>query len=149
VVVGAVLAGVAVAVAAVIRRRVEPPAPTRTGYAVPSQLHRADFVRPDAPWLVVVFSSDTCLACVGTWEKARQLESPSVATQDVEVSAHKDLHDRYEIDAVPCLVVADADGVVRASFIGEPTATDLWAAVAELREPGSTPEACDHHQSAP
>jgi hypothetical protein len=32
--------------------------------------------------------------------------------------------------------------VVRASFLGPGTATDLWGAVAELREPGSTPGAC-------
>ena len=51
-----------------------------------------------------------------------------------------DLHERYAIDAVPCIVVADEAGVVRASFIGVPTATDLWAAVAEAREPGSSPE---------
>jgi hypothetical protein len=29
---------------------------------------------------------------------------------------------------------------VRAAFVGFATATDLWAAVAELRNPGSTPE---------
>ncbi len=32
------------------------------------------------------------------------------------------------------VLVADADGVVRASFVGSPSAADLWAAVAELRE---------------
>lgn len=58
--------------------------------------------------------------------------------------AHKPLHDRYRIDAVPLVVIADREGEVRASFLGEPTATDLWATVAELREPGSTPDACGH-----
>jgi hypothetical protein len=29
---------------------------------------------------------------------------------------------------------------VRRAFVGAFTATDLWAAVAELRSPGSTPE---------
>jgi hypothetical protein len=37
-------------------------------------------------------------------------------------------------------VVADAQGVVRRGFVGAFTATDLWAAVAEVRAPGSTPE---------
>ncbi len=59
--------------------------------------------------------------------------------QEVEVGARKDLHDRYAIEAVPMILVADDDGDVRASFIGAPTAADLWAALAELREPGSTP----------
>ena len=51
----------------------------------------------------------------------------------------------HTITAVPTLVVADADGVVRASFLGPVTATDLWAAVAELREPGSVPPGCADH----
>ena len=76
-------------------------------------------------------------------------ESSAVAVQEVEVGQRKDLHDRYAIEAVPMVLIADDDGDVRASFIGAPTAADLWAALAELREPGSTPAACDHHQSAP
>jgi hypothetical protein len=68
------------------------------------------------------------------------LACSDVAVDEVEVGRRRDLHHRYGVDAVPTLVVADAHGVVRASFVGEPTATDLWAAVAELREPGSSPE---------
>ena len=112
---------------------------------MPAQLDRGDFVRPDAPWLVVVFSSSTCLACQGTWEKAQLLESDEVATQEVEAVADALLHQRYGIDAVPLVVVVDAGGVVRRSFVGPPTATDLWAALAELREPGSVPPGCTDH----
>jgi hypothetical protein len=140
------LVAVAVAVAAVVRRRSAPSAPTRTGHTVPDQLDRADFARPDAPWLVVEFSSRTCLSCAGTWEKVALLESRDVAVQDVAYQEAKDLHDRYGIDAVPAVLVADEDGVVRASFIGPPTAADLWASLAELRQPGSVPPGCDHGQ---
>jgi len=35
---------------------------------------------------------------------------------------------------VPSVIVADRDGVVRASFVGPVTAADLWAAVAEVRD---------------
>ncbi len=136
---------VAVAVAAVAQRRhpVAVSAPTR--FHVPAQLHRRDFVRPEVPWLVVVFTSATCDACAGVWDKARHLESGEVAVQEVEVVERKDLHDRYGIDSVPTTVVVDADGVVRASFLGPATATDLWASVAELRSPGSVPPSCDTH----
>ena len=65
----------AVAVAAVLRRRSAPPAPTRTSHTVPDQLDRADFDRPDAPWLVVAFSSRTCLSCQDTWQKVELLPS--------------------------------------------------------------------------
>jgi hypothetical protein len=139
-----VLGAVAVAVAAYLRRRDRSVPEQGPSYAVPSQLDRGDFVRPEAPWLVAVFSSSTCLACRGTWEKALLLESDEVATQDVEAVADQELHQRYGVDAVPLVVVADAAGVVRRSFVGEPTATDLWAALAELREPGTVPPGCTH-----
>ncbi len=139
-----VLGAVAIGVAAVLRRRDRDAPEQGPSYAVPTQLDRGDFVRPDAPWLVVVFSSSTCLACQGTWEKAHLLESDEVATQEVEAVRDVELHRRYGVDAVPLVVVADARGVVRRSFVGPPTATDLWAALAELREPGSVPPGCTH-----
>lgn len=124
----------AVAVAAVVRARTAPPAPTRTGHTVPDQLDRADFERPDAPWLVVAFSSATCLSCAGTWEKVALLASDAVGVQDVPYQERRDLHDRYGIETVPVVLVADADGVVRRSFVGPPTAADLRAAVADVRD---------------
>lgn len=127
------LATVAVGVALVVQRRTRPPAPTRTGFTVPDQLDRADFARPDAEWLVVLFSSRTCDSCRGTWEKVSLLESDAVAVEDVDYQNHKDRHERYRIDAVPLVLVADREGVVRASFVGPPSAADLWASLADLR----------------
>ena len=138
----AVVAVVAAIVAVVVQRRQPAATPAETGFHVPAQLHRPDFERPDAPWLVVVFTSATCTTCAGMWEKARQLGSDTVAVQEAEVTARRDLHERYRIDSVPTTVIADGEGVVRASFLGQATATDLWAAVAELREPGSVPPSC-------
>ena len=130
---------VAVVVALVVDRR-RPDAPTAPRWAVPTQLDRADFAEPGRPWLVAVFTSSTCDACTGTAAKAAVLACDDVAVDEVEVAGRAELHRRYAIDAVPLVVVADAEGVVRASFVGPPTATDLWAAVAELRDPGSSPE---------
>ena len=122
-------------VALVLSRRGRPDAPTQPAqYGVPALLDRSDFVRPDAPWLVAVFSSASCDACAGTLEKARALASDEVAVQEVEFSADRALHDRYDIEAVPMLLIADHEGVVRGSFIGTPSAADLWAAVADVRE---------------
>jgi hypothetical protein len=73
---------------------------------------------------------------------ARQLDSPAVATQEVEVAAEPGLHERYGIDAVPTTVLCDAHGGVIRSFLGPVTATHLWAAVADAREPGSVPPGC-------
>jgi hypothetical protein len=140
-----VLTALAVAVAVVAQRRRRPPAPTLTGHTLPDQLDRADFTRPEAPWLVAVFTSATCHTCAGVWEKAMMLASDDVAVQRLQAVEEKALHTRYGVTAVPGLVVADAAGVVRARFLGPVTATDLWATVAELREPGSLPDAaCDH-----
>jgi hypothetical protein len=134
-----VLVLLAVGVALLLERR-RPAPPTQARWAVPSQLDRADFARPDAPWLVAVFTSLTCDSCAGAASKAQVLASEQVAVDAVSVQDRPEVHRRYGVDAVPLLVVADAEGVVRASFVGPPTATDLWAAVAEAREPGSTPE---------
>jgi len=140
-----VLVAVAIGVAVVVERRRRPPAPTNVGHTLPDQLSRRDFTHPEAPWLVAVFTSGTCSTCAGVWDKARLLASDEVAVQEVEVGAGRELHDRYRITAVPAVVVADSTGAVRATFLGPLTATDLWATVAELREPGTLPaEGCDH-----
>ena len=136
--VGAVVV-LAVIVAVVLDRR-KPEAPTQGRWAVPAQLDRTDFGRPSAPWLVAVFTSATCDSCIKAMDKARVLASDEVAVEEVEVGARPEVHRRYHVDAVPTIVVADDEGVVRASFVGPPTATDLWAAVAEARQPGSSPE---------
>lgn len=133
------IVAVAALVALVLRRR-RSAAPTQARYRAPAQLDRADFARPEAPWLVAVFSSATCSSCADMVRKVQVLESDDVATDDVEVSARPDVHRRYGIEAVPIVVVSDRDGVVRAAFVGPATATDLWAAVAEVRQPGSSPE---------
>ena len=130
----AVVVLIAVVVAVVMDRR-RPEAPTQsTSWAVPAQLDRADFARPEAPWLVAVFTSATCDSCAQAVERARALASDAVAVAEAEVKARPDLHRRYHIDAVPIVVVSDAEGVVRTSFTGPPSATDLWAAVAAVRD---------------
>ncbi len=124
---------VAIVVAIVMERR-RPEAPTQGSWAVPTQLDRADFTRPDALWLVAVFTSATCDSCAKAVEQAKVMAGTEVAVEEVEVKARPDLHRRYHIDAVPIIVVADIDGVVRTSFTGPPSATDLWAAVAGVRD---------------
>ncbi len=113
------------------RRRSDPP--TQTAGIPPDQLDRADFPRPEVPWLVVLFTSSTCDSCVGLFEKAAALESDDVTVTEAEYFARPDLHERYHVDAAPMTLVADRDGVVRASFLGAFAAPELWATVAELR----------------
>jgi hypothetical protein len=138
-VVAAVVA-VAVLVAYALQRR-KPDAPVRTGFSVPDQLDRNDFERPEAAWLVAVFTSATCATCADVWSKAQVLASDEVAAQEVEYSRDRALHERYAIDAVPALLVVDRFGVVRRSFIGPVSATHLWAALAEVRG-DSVPPGC-------
>ena len=135
----AIIAVVAI-VAVIARSRRTPDAPTQRTTAIPDQLDRSDFDRPDAPWLVAVFSSATCDVCRSVVDKARVLESRDVAVVDVEYLTARSLHERYAIAVVPTLVVADSRGVSRAGFVGPMSATDLWAAVAECRQPGTSPE---------
>jgi hypothetical protein len=140
-VIAAVLVVVAVAVAAALQRgRTGRDAPTQSRWSVPTQLDRADFGGTDTEWLVAVFTSATCDSCARALEKAIVLASGSVTVQDVPYQSRKDLHTRYAVDVVPMILVAGRDGAVAASFVGVPSATDLWAAVAEARDPGSSPE---------
>jgi hypothetical protein len=132
-IVAVVLIAIAIVVALLLRRR-RPQAPTQPRWQVPTQLDRADFARPDAPWLVALFSSSTCDSCEATAAKASLLASHDVAYQDISYQTSRDLHERYSIDVVPMILLADREGVVKASFIGTPAATDLWAAVAAARE---------------
>jgi len=112
-----------------------PDAPTAPiTHTTPDQLDRQDFVRPDAPWLVAVFTSETCETCAKVWTSSQLVESDDVAVQNIEVGQDKSLHDRYNITAVPAVVIADEAGVAQASFLGPPTSADLWAKLAELRQ---------------
>ena len=136
------VAATAGTLAHLVQRR-RPDAPVRTGWSVPQQLDRRDFDRPDAPWLVAVFTSATCDTCGSVVEVARPLESQAVAFQEVEAGERRDLHDRYAVDAVPMVLLVDGVGVVRDHHLGPVTATHLWGSLAELRQPGSTPDGCD------
>ncbi len=133
--ISAIGAVVAVAAAIAWRRRRAPAAPTQPRGAVPAQLNRADFDQPATPWLVVAFTSATCLTCADIARKAGVLASRDVAVQEVEFAGHRALHDRYRIDAVPTLVIADSRGVVQFGHLGPLSATDLWAAMARCRDP--------------
>jgi hypothetical protein len=133
VVVAIVLLAVALGIAWWLEHRRKHATPVRTGAPIPPQLVRTDFPRPDAPWLVVLFSSSTCDGCAVMAEKVRALESHDVAVAEVEYHEQRALHDRYGVEAVPIVVVVDHEGVTRTSFAGSATATDLWAAVAALR----------------
>ena len=148
-----VAAVIAVAGVVSLRRRSRRQPPTQPRGEVPAQLDRADFDRADfdradfsapaAPWLVVVFTSATCDTCADVWRKAQVLASREVSVREVEYGRDRALHDRYRIDAVPALVIADADGVVRYGRLGPVSATDLWAAMARCRDPQMPEASCE------
>ena len=135
---------VAIAVSLVLRRRAAD-APTQGGFQMPTQLDRGDFDSPDVPWLVAIFTSSTCDACADVATKAMVMASNDVAVQRIDYVDNPELHKRYRVEAVPTLVIVDDRGVVRNGFLGPMKAQDLWAAVAECREPGSTPDPCASH----
>jgi len=134
VILAVILVVVALSVAAVVQRR-RPDAPTQSRTAlIPQQLDRADFASESVPWLVVLFSSDTCDACEEALVKANSLATDDVAVVEVSWQAASDLHNRYAINTVPSLVIAGPDGAVEAGFIGPPPTGELWAAMASVRD---------------
>jgi len=137
-----VVAAAAATLAYLVQRR-RPDAPIRTGWTVPEQLDRRDFARPDAPWLVAVFTSASCDSCAAVVDVAEPLASAAVVVDVVEVDERPEVHDRYAVDAVPMVLLVDTLGVVRDHHLGPVSATHLWGSLAELRQPGSTPDGCD------
>lgn len=132
-VIAAILALLAAVIAGYLTRRTaRAPAPARE-WNVPKQLDRSDFARPDARWLVALFSSADCEVCQAVWERAQVVDGAEVAVQNLDAKADKGLHERYRIDAVPLLLITDDEGIVRRHFLGPVTAADLWGALAELR----------------
>lgn len=138
---------IAIGVSLLLRRR-QVDAPTQASFELPVQLNRNDFASPQVPWLVVVFTSSTCDACRDVAIKAEVLASRDVAVVRVDFALNPDLHARYKIEAVPAVVIADHAGVVKAGFLGPIKAQDLWAAVAECRNPGSSPGSCEGRSQA-
>jgi hypothetical protein len=132
-IVALVVVVVAIVVARLLERR-RPAPPTRDAYPVPAQLDRVDFPRPDAPWLFVLFSSRTCDSCGPMAARVRALESDAVATVEVEAGDDKELHRRYRIEGVPMVVLADAEGIVRAGFVGSVEGWELEGALAAARD---------------
>lgn len=129
-----VLVLVAAGIAAWVARRKDPGRPVTTGGNLPSHVRRSDFDRPEAPWLVALFSSATCASCADARRVVEPLESVDVAVTEVEFTAQRALHERYAIDAVPSVIVCDSSGAVRAGFLGPPKAADLWSTMADLRD---------------
>ena len=135
-VVGALM--IAGTVAAILSRHTDPPAANT--HHVPSQLDRSDFDATHVPWLVAVFTSAKCETCQGVWDLALQLESEFVAVQEIEATRNKQLHERYRIDGVPTLVIADSSGSVKRAFLGPMTSNDLLSALRELGGTGNDSE---------
>lgn len=133
-----VVFAIVVALATTLNKR-RPEPPTQTTWQTPQQLDRSEFAAPHQPFLVALFVSETCDTCAGMIPKVEILRSETVAVDVVWFQTDKDRHLRYNIDAVPTTLIADREGVVVKSFVGPASAADLWAAVAETREPGSTP----------
>lgn len=129
--VAAAIIAVAAGVAWWLRRR-RPAAPPRDAHPLPRQLDRRDFPTPHAPWLVAYFSSTTCESCRTLGERVAALASATVAVAEVEFTAQRALHDRYRISAIPMILVADHEGVVRHGFVGAPSAEELTGVVTRL-----------------
>jgi thioredoxin-related protein len=136
------------AVALTVRRRQRSDVPTQKIFTVPTQIDRSDFdlgktleVSPE--WLVVIFTSSACHVCADVWDKAQVVSSRHVGVFKADYESQRDLHQRYGIDAVPTVVICDGEGVVRHHFLGPMSATDLWAAVATVRDPQSRPDGTD------
>jgi thioredoxin-related protein len=118
-------------------------APTQADPSMPTQIDRNDFSESNKEWLVLAFTSSSCNTCADIERKAVVLKSQSVAVEICEFTSHRELHKKYAIDAVPTLLIADGQGIVRKGFLGPTSATDIWAALARERDGSPDPHEGD------
>ncbi len=140
-----IVAAALIAVATVIAWRLDRrpghaaavPIPVRDRAHVPAQLDRDDFPHPEAAWLLVLFSSPACGGCAEMSTKVAVLETEDVAVCEVDYATRRELQEKYLVDAVPLVLVADSEGVVRAHTFGNVPASDVRATVSRARAAGA------------
>jgi len=115
----------AAAVAYVVNKR-GTDSPSVPKNSLPIQIDREDFEQPEAAWLLVFFSSESCDSCERVHDLLKSLSLDSLHIQEVEFPEKIATHQRYGIDSVPITLVADVDGVVVWSYAGVPP-TDLFS----------------------
>ena len=109
-----------------------PDSPSVPKSIIPYQLDRSDFNDPSIEWIFVLFTSDTCDACDLVMNEVSKISLPNVVVQNINYAANKSLHVRYEIDAVPILLIADQQGIVQWSFAGVPPSIAISEALVNL-----------------
>lgn len=115
------------------RRRSSRALPVTTAAVVPPQIDRDDFERPEAEWLVLLFSSDACESCAAMADRLAPLASDAVAVAEAEYGSDRSIHEKYGIDAVPAVGFYDRAGVARATFTGTTDSATLWETLHDLR----------------
>ena len=113
-----VLLSSAASLTAVLLRKLNKRNFLTSGWSIPGHLSREDFRFTNEPWLVVIFSSESCETCKPLVAESMKLSSLGIAIQEIAVETNKDLHEKYGIDAVPMLLLVDKFGVVRSSHLG-------------------------------
>ena len=109
-----------------------PDSPSVPKSILPYQLDRSDFNNPSIDWIFALFTSDTCDACALVLSEVSKISLPNVVVQNINYSMNKSLHVRYEIDAVPILLLADQQGIVQWSFAGVPPSIAISEALVNL-----------------
>jgi hypothetical protein len=127
----AAVTALAVLIAAAVNHR-RPDAPSTPTFAVPQQVDREDFDDPGSPWLLALFTSATCMSCQEAREVVLPLDFGDLTVQDIVYPTRSDLHERYHIDAVPAVVLADAEGVVTWSYVGAPPSSAIVEVMQDL-----------------
>ena len=113
-----VLLSSAASLTAVLLRKLNKRNFLTSGWSIPGHLSREDFGFTNEPWLVVIFSSESCETCKPLVAESMKLSSLGIAIQEIAVETNKDLHEKYSIGAVPMLLLVDKFGVVRSSHLG-------------------------------
>ncbi|MEC7714712.1 MAG: hypothetical protein VYC14_02050, partial [Actinomycetota bacterium] len=83
-----VIALSAFGISTLANRRV-PDRPSVPKSILPYQLDRSDFNDSDVEWIFVLFTSDTCDACVSVLNEVSKISLPNVVVQNIDYATQK------------------------------------------------------------
>jgi hypothetical protein len=120
-VVAAIVVGLVVAKRMYVQRQARLQQPVATSRPVPPEL----LGDGDRTW--VVFTTPYCASC-GPVKEQLAAQDPSAHIATVDATREPRLADAFAVRSAPTVLLADADGAVRARLVGAPAVRDYLSA---------------------
>lgn len=140
VLIGFAVVAVIALVTTVVSRRFAPPArqfvPPPSTFGVPAQMSLEDISPQFRPWVLVLFTSQTCEGCLRARSLAQTIRSEGLEIKFIDSSEQPGLFEKYSIEGVPLFVLCDESGLVCGHMFG--SSSELFEMIAGVARSGHT-----------